>query len=343
MDNFTRGIMRSTGRLFFCLLLLLGPAAGWADEVHLKNGDRLTGEIVNMEDGVLTLRTEYSGEIKINWSEVLSLASDKPMAIQVPGQGNGGVGDFFTGGRIVIQAKELGPGGTIPLSDVSAINVGPIQYRGTVTIGGNSTQGNTETTAINAGGRLLMRADRQRLTLEAKYNYGEAGDTVTARNSWGSLKYDFFLSKKVFLNASGLLEKDTFQRLNLRTTLGAGLGYQFLDTRRTTLSGELGAAYVNEHYTNAPSMQTPSSRWGVRWEYAVIPDRIRLFHRHEGFYDLNTGNAMRVIAEQGVRVTLYKNLFFNLEYDLRYNTQPAPGRLKTDEAFIFGVGYEFER
>lgn len=333
--------MRFIG-LLCCLLLLVGLSESWADEVHLKNGDRLTGEIVNMEEGILTLKTGYGGEIKINWNEVLSLTSDKPMAVQVPGAGNGGVVDFFTGGRIVTQAKELGPGGAIPLSDVSAINVDPIRYRGTVTIGGNSTQGNTETKAVNAGARLLMRADRQRLTLEAKYNYGEAGETVTARNSFGSLKYDFFLSRKVFLNATGLLEKDTFQRLNLRTTLGAGLGYQFLDTRRTTLSWELGLAYVNEHYTNTPSTQTPSSRWGVRWEYAVVPDRIRLFHRHEGFYDLNEGNALRLIAEQGVRITLYKNLFFNLEYDLRYNTQPAPGRLKADEAFIFGVGYEFE-
>jgi hypothetical protein len=51
---------------------------------------------------------------------------------------------------------------------------------------------------------------------------------------------------------------------------------------------------------------------------------------------------MRIIADQGVRVTLYKNLFFSLEYDLRLNTQPAPGRQKIDEAYIFGVGYEFD-
>jgi hypothetical protein len=30
----------------------------------------------------------------------------------------------------------------------------------------------------------------------------------------------------------------------------------------------------------------------------------------------------------------------NVEYDLRLNTQPAPGRQQVDQAYIFGVGYE---
>jgi putative salt-induced outer membrane protein YdiY len=53
-------------------------------------------------------------------------------------------------------------------------------------------------------------------------------------------KYDYFVTKKVFLDAFGLLEKDTFQSLQLRLTLGAGVGYQFLDTGRTTLSTSVG-------------------------------------------------------------------------------------------------------
>jgi putative salt-induced outer membrane protein YdiY len=108
------------------------------------------------------------------------------------------------------------------------------------------------------------------------------------------------------------------------------------------LSLSAGLAYVSEHYTNSPSNRTPSGRWSLRWEHSLLPDRVRLFHRHEGFYDINEGNALRLNADQGVRITVYKNLFFNVEYDLRLNTQPAPGRKKTDEAIIFGVGYELK-
>ena len=49
-----------------------------------------------------------------------------------------------------------------------------------------------------------------------------------------------------------------------------------------------------------------------------------------------------LLADQGVRIFLNKHFFFSLEYDLRLNTQPAPGREKVDEAFIFAIGYQLQ-
>ena len=195
--------------------------------------------------------------------------------------------------------------------------------------------------AFNGATRLTLYAHRQRLLMEGKYNYGQANDQVTARNSLASLKHNYFVSKRIFIESFGMLEKDTLQNLQLRSTIGSGLGYQFYESARTTLSLSLGLAHVSEHFTNSPNTQTPSGRWSLRWEHALWPDRVKVFHRHEGFYDVTAGNAFRINADQGVRITVYKNLFFNVEYDLRLNTQPAPGRKKTDEALIFGVGYEF--
>ena len=47
--------------LLLLSLWLATPAA--ADEVYLQNGDRLTGTIVKMEDNLLTIQTDYGGEI----------------------------------------------------------------------------------------------------------------------------------------------------------------------------------------------------------------------------------------------------------------------------------------
>ena len=38
-----------------------------ADEVRLKNGDKLTGQVVRMEEEKLVLKTTYAGEIAIAW------------------------------------------------------------------------------------------------------------------------------------------------------------------------------------------------------------------------------------------------------------------------------------
>ncbi|MGH7257387.1 MAG: DUF481 domain-containing protein, partial [Nitrospiraceae bacterium] len=224
------------GRRFhhWLVLAVIGwtPALTWADEVDVRNGDRLTGEVVKMEDNILTLETEY-GEMKIDWGKVVRVTSTKPMKVRVPGEHKGVVTDFFLGGHEFRHVMELTKDGPIPLEQIKGINIGHIRHDGTVTIGGNHTSGNTNTKGVNAIARATLQAHRQRLYVEAKYNYGEANDQVTARNWSGQLKYDYFVTEKIFLNTSGMLEHDKFQSLDLRTTLGAGAGYQFVSTGRT--------------------------------------------------------------------------------------------------------------
>ena len=327
---------------WFLLALLWMTAPAHADEVLLTNGDRLTGQVVKMEDGVLSLKTTYGGEIKIAWGEVQSIKTDKPITLKVPGKSNGIVSDFLIGGYDFLEVNALSPNNPVPLADVKGINIGFAQYRGNFTLGGNNTSGNTNTKAVNGAVRLTVRADRHRLFLEATYNYGEADDRLTARNSMAQAKYDYFISKKVFLDAFGLWEKDTFQNLQLRYTLGSGIGYQFFDTDRTSLSISMGPSYVNEHYTTIPQSQAASAKWGIRFEHKLLVDRLSIFHKQDGFYDLQHGNGLRINADTGLRVFVYKDFYFNLEYDIRLNTQPAPGRQKLDEAFIFGIGYELK-
>jgi hypothetical protein len=63
-----------------------------------------------------------------------------------------------------------------------------------------------------------------------------------------------------------MIEHDRFQNLQLRTTLGAGPGYQFFSTGEASLSGTVGIAYVDEDYTTVPRTETPSSHLGWRLE-----------------------------------------------------------------------------
>ena len=61
------------------LVLLWCAAPTLADEVHLQNGDRLTGKIERWKT-VLTLHTDHSGEVKIGGENRTSKA-DSPLKI----------------------------------------------------------------------------------------------------------------------------------------------------------------------------------------------------------------------------------------------------------------------
>ncbi len=55
-----------------------------ADTVVLKNGDHLTGTVEVSDGKDVTLKTDFAGEIKIQWSAVLELKTDKPIYVVTP-------------------------------------------------------------------------------------------------------------------------------------------------------------------------------------------------------------------------------------------------------------------
>lgn len=53
------------------------------------NGDRLSGEVLLMDSGTLVLKTDYAGEIRINWNKVAQLQTDDRMLLRAKGLPNG--------------------------------------------------------------------------------------------------------------------------------------------------------------------------------------------------------------------------------------------------------------
>src|SRR5512140_831823 len=52
-----------------------------ADQVILKNGDRLTGTIVDSDGKTLTLKSTFAGEVKFQWDAVQEITSDEPVYV----------------------------------------------------------------------------------------------------------------------------------------------------------------------------------------------------------------------------------------------------------------------
>ena len=174
-----------------------------------------------------------------------------------------------------------------------------------------------------------------------RYNYGESVDQVTARNSRGSLKYDYFLTDKIFLGLDELFEQDSFQDLTLRSSTSVGLGYQFFDTQEHELAIIGGLGFIHQDFKTRPTIQSPAYLWSINWGYWIISDGVRMFLDHRGFKDFgNESTALRVNSSQGIRVKLNQHLYLNFAYDIRFNSQPLFQTKKLDESFIFGIGMD---
>ncbi len=83
----------------------------------------------------------------------------------------------------------------------------------------------------------------------------------------------------------------------------------------------------------------------ARLAYAVdwTPiDPLYLYHKLEylpAFED--PGGDYLLNADAGVRLSVWKALFAEFRYELRYDSRPAPGRDTTDQRFILGAGWSF--
>ena len=199
--------------------------------------------------------------------------------------------------------------------------------------------GNSNTQALNAAFSYTLRKDRHRLQLDGKVNRGEANGELTAQNGAASGRYDYLLTRQVFLSGGQLLENDRFQNLAIRSTTTAALGYDFYDRQTRSLSVGAGPSLVYENFTTTPETVVPSAMWFVRWYQEFRAGDVTLFHNHQGFRDLASDGGFRLNADQGIRVKVYGDLALNLEYDLRFNTKPAPGRKTVDTTLIFGLSY----
>lgn len=335
--------MANKGYLLNCfgmLLLVHQPHSVIADEIRMKNGDRLTGEIVRMEKDLLIFKADYAGErLGIDWKEVDCIVSERNLSMELKDN------EFLIGTiscpeseLFQIENKLIGKSIPTPLNQLLSVN--PSTYSGVFNLGGSLNSGNTDTKSLNVATRFQVRTRKHRFTVDVKHNYAAANGEATARNSSASLKYDFFAREKVYTYAQSLTEQDTFANLNLRNTEGLGIGYQFSDTRQVSLYAEAGISYFNEDVMVGMDKRSAAGRWAAGLDWEVGPKRIMVFHRQEGYYS-GSGNSAVLRTEQGLRIPLLDNISANFEVDYRFNKFPEAGKKKSDMNVILGLTYEY--
>jgi putative salt-induced outer membrane protein YdiY len=88
------------------------------------------------------------------------------------------------------------------------------------------------------------------------------------------MKYDYFLNGNWYLLSNLTMEKDEFKDIKLRSSAGAGVGYQFWEGELSNLAVELGINYVNEDFENASD---ENHNWKIfHWESRMVYNIINL-------------------------------------------------------------------
>jgi putative salt-induced outer membrane protein YdiY len=313
-------------RLLLATLILATTSLSFADEVQLKNGDRYTGNVIRLEGGKLTFKTAH-GQLGIPWADVTALSVEKQMLVKTTADAEPRL--------MQLNGTELAAISSLSLPEP------PIIVTGGANAGFLSTGGNTDINTTRLDGEVVARAAANRYTFTGTVNRAKDVDRETARNASVSARYDRFLTPRLFANANGIFTNDRFRDLDLRSAVGAGLGYQLLDTALTKLSVEGGPGYVNENFESAPDDSYAALREAAKLDLFVVGDRVVVFHLHDGYFGVTGEDNLFVKMQNGVRFGLVGGLVTTAQLDMDYDRSPAPGRRKTDRTFALTFGYRF--
>ena len=342
--------------MLLCVLLMVVGGRGWAadglDMVTLKDGSVVYGEVVDMYTSKLRIKTGFGdgdGVVTLKWKDVTGLTLAKP-GLFTTNEGSiiRAQAVESQAGQVTLKGEPLSVPVDIPLTSIKAINIPPVQYTGNATVGISGASGNSEFKNFSGLFDLVARNERLRLSLMGRYIYGESDSTITARNALGTIKLDFFITKRWYWFANAYFEQDTFQDLKLRTALGTGPGYQLIDRgdlngifSEMQLSAEAGAAYFNEDF-KTPTQEDQSSvrgRWAIDWLWPIIKDRISLFHNHQGYVSTENSKDFYILANQGATLSIYNNFIIRPQVTYRYNNNPVAGTQKSDTIYLITFGY----
>jgi putative salt-induced outer membrane protein YdiY len=210
-------------------------------------------------------------------------------------------------------------------------------------VGVNIERGNTDTDNNYFDGELVARTDKHRFIIGGELNKEKDRGRTSADNWRAYGKYNYFLTQKWFLLANTLFENDKFKDLDLRTTLGAGIGYNFFESKELNLNVGAGPAYIKENFIKAEDKDFPAAQWIVRYDQYFFNRHVQLFHDNNGYWSLSDSNNWLIYTRQGFRLPLYKGLTATFQYNYDYDNDPSEdAEEKWDSKLLFLLGWQFK-
>jgi len=348
---------------FVALIVLVAAVPALADQVSLKNGDRLTGTIVQSDGKILVLHTEYAEDVTVKWDSVKGIESSEPLRVELP-NGKTAIGPVSTTDDTVKVATSSGevvaPVGSIKgLSQQAAYEkmekASILQgWKGGLNAGFSLTGGNSETTNLAIGFLAARQSLKSKLGMYANTVYATSTTTIvsivsppgttnvtstTANTESGGIRYDHDLNPKMFAFVAADFFADALQGLNLRSVFGGGLGYHAIKNDNTTLDFLGGINYTRESY---PTLQRNLVALTLGEELMHKAGKSTVLNQKLYFFpDLNSAGNFRGTFDFASVTKINKRFGWQNSFADVYVTNPPVGKKQNDVILTTGLNVAF--
>ncbi len=335
------------------LLIVLFVSAANADELLMKNGDRLQGTVLSMSLGKLVFKTSYAGEIKIKWDEIARLTTEKPLEAYLRDENTlMGKLTITKDGALILQPADGSPPVPIAMAQIKTLErpkpPAGWKFSGNVSAGVSKETGNTNTQKYNLTANATISNLPNAVKLYAQFKKEWSKGKLSKNQGLGSATYKRFFTKKWFGFGNGTAQMDTFKSMDLLGNVAVGPGYQFYRSRRINLAAQIGPAYGYEKYTKPQSFLDGKSEnsyiagyWALDFDMWFFDKFFQVFHHNDILYDFQNSTNWKLRTRTGIRIPMVLKLFASFQFNYDYVNHPADGRKKNDQEGVLGLGWAF--
>jgi putative salt-induced outer membrane protein YdiY/small nuclear ribonucleoprotein (snRNP)-like protein len=355
------------------LIAFLGlSSAVFADQVTLKNGDRLTGTVVKSDGKTLVLHTDAGGDLTIQFAAIQEMKTEKELHVTLKG-GKTVVGPVTTtDGKLEIATKT---GGTVeaPKDEVTLIRNDAEQetydkslhpgLRHGWTVGANVgfsvARGNSETENLALAFNAVHASLNDKITLYASSidtTNNLATPSTVANLETGGFRYDRNIGPRMFAFVAADFQSNALQYLDLRSVYTGGFGAHVIKSDNTMLNFLAGVNYTHETYSNG-AVNTPVTvpptyvSYGVTNRFVALTLGEELTQQlgkstevTENFYfypNLQQTGDYRTTFNIGSVTKLNKWLGWQNQFGDIYVSNPPIGAKDNDLIFTTGLNIAF--
>ncbi|MCC5870794.1 MAG: DUF481 domain-containing protein [Gammaproteobacteria bacterium] len=333
------------GILLALLLLFAGPVQ--ADVVWLKSGDRVSGKVESLDGSALRIKTDWGGTVTIKRDAIASIRTDSEINLMLyDGERVEARLDRDRdeeGDELKIVAEDQEPRG-VTLQAVryasvdAAVDRPGDRWQSRLTYGLNISTGNTDTENHSLRASSTLRRGPWRHQGNADLDLKKDSGTTTREQYRVGYQLDWFFRENWFAFGSSEYFQDELRGVDYRVTLGGGLGHQFWDNTLGALSLEGGISEVIEK-VGGESDNNRALRAGLDYNRFYMGKRLELFHGSELLVLAERDRGEILKTSTGVRYALNSFLSTNFRVDFDHETEPSPGRKKSDLVYVIGVGF----
>lgn len=346
-----------TGRILAIVLALLcaltSAAQDRTDVIVMKNGDRITCEIVSLSDGVLSVKLDYvDGSVALQWSKVARIESTRLFIVKTE-NGTVHTGTLSTldsgGGQPLTIEVAKAPGDRVGLDAQKVVNIESTasrfwsRFNGDVNLGVSYSKGNQ---AAQYNLNSLIEYPRDRWAVKATLGSSlssSSGSSSSKRNDLTIRLMRMLRWNKFFYAGQAGFLQSSEQGISLQSNLSGGIGYHFKNSNRLRFSVLAGAGWQRTRYNGTASPTTQNAAAGF------LSTELRFFKFKKTTFGLEA-TLLPSISEPGrFHFRLNQSYYLKIVSDLSWNisfygdwdSRPPRGFSGSDYGTSTGIGWTF--